>query len=265
MSKYDSLFEVRGKIGAITFRKVRGALVVGRTSKIDAQRIAKSKEFKRTRENNREFKGSANAGKSLRMGLANVTKRFADSVFSSRLTAAFNLMVRSDTGIRGQRPILVVTHKSHLIGTDFEGNLPLAAVFVAPRTLTVNAGRNSVTLDIPTFSIDDLITAPDGATHWRVVLAIVSLSDHEPDAQGKGYVPVNVALNSLSGQDESAWNLVSGTLAAPMQLVATLPNNPVMTATTGLVACVGIEFSQAVGSNYYVFAQKNAMRIEEVY
>ncbi len=265
MSKYSSLFEVQGKIGATTFQKRKGQLIIGKTGGVSKDRIAKASEFKRTRENNREFGGSANAGKSLRVGLANVMKRFADDGVTGRLTAVFRQMTNGASGIRGKRPIEIVPQKAGLIGIDLDAGAQLSTAFVADYLVSVNVGRNEVTVDVPIFSIDDLVTAPEGASHWRLVLAITVLSDHAYDEVKKKYLPVEPGLNGKNAKAESGLIPIEGVMTAPLQLVATLPNSPAMTANCGLIACLGIEFSQEVASLPYVFAQSNAMCIVDVF
>lgn len=265
MSKYQSIFEVQGKIGGTTFQKRNGKMIVGKTGGVSKERIETEDDFKRTRENMGEFGGGATTGKSLRNGLANVTKRFADGRLTARLTKVFRLMVNGNGGIRGKRAIEILMQRSELIGQDLDVRSKLSAKFVADYTVTVNLGRNVVSVDVPPFNIDALVNGPRGATHWQLVLAICVLSDHVHDATKNKYVPVDLDLNERRAMAQSALIPVEGQLSTAMQLMATLPGAPVLTSTSALVVCLGIEFSQEVGGAPYVLAQDNAMRIVEVF
>ena len=54
-------------------------------------------------------------------------------------------------------------------------------------------------------------------------------------------------------------------VAAPLSVVSTLPGNPTMTADVSLISCVGIEFYQKVGANYYIFSVGNSLKIKNIF
>jgi hypothetical protein len=265
MSTYSSLFEVQGKIGATTFQKRKGKLIIGKTGGVSAERIAKAKEFKRTRENNREFAGSANVAKSLRDSIADVAFRFADDYFSVRLASRFGAILRESTGTRGKRPIEIVPNKDHLVGLEMDKEKQLSSSFVAPFAVSANTDRNTATLDIPVFNYDGRLHVPEGATHWNLVLTIAAVSDHGYVTSKKKYRAQDLSLNGLSVTVESAPMDVDVPLTSAIQLVASLPGLPILPANVALVACVGVEFSQGIGTASYLFAQSNAMRVHDVF
>jgi hypothetical protein len=266
MAKFRSLFRVSGDIGDVNFFEKDGQKFMRQTTSLDKERIETAPEFKRTRENMREFGGAAVIGKSLRVGLANVLKRYADSRFTSRLTRIFKQIQKSaTTGERGKRPIAVLANKGRLVGKSLHKDELLESVFSAPFTVTPNVGRNEATLDVPIFDADALVTAPSGATHFKLVLVVTCLSDHYFDAADEAYVPMDPDLSTLNAMATSAALPVDAPLAAPVQLVATLPGNPTMTSSSGLVVCVGIEFYQDVVGVLYILAQSNGMRIVNIF
>ena len=266
MAKFRSLFRVSGDIGDVNFYEKDGQKYMRQTTSLDKDRIANDPAFQRTRENNREFSGAAAAGKSLRLGLSSVLKRFADNRFGARLLRTFKKVQRgSVTGARGQRPVEVMPQRSKLVGQSLHRESLLSAIFTAPFTLTPSVSRNSVTLDIPVFDIDTQVTAPQGATHFKMVLVIAALSDQVWDADEASYIPMDPDLNGLNATEMSVEQDLDVPMVAPIQLVASLPGNPTMLSTTGLVACVGIEFYQQVTGNLYVLASDNAMKIVDVF
>ena len=266
MAKFRSLFRVSGDIGDVNFFEKDGQKYMRQTTSLDKERIENAPEFKRTRENMREFGGAAVAGKALRIGLANVLKRYADRLFTSRLTGIFKQMQKAAlTGERGKRPIEVLPNKAKLVGKSIHKSELLEMVFSAPFTVSPNVARNEVTLDVPIFDVDALVTAPQGTTHFKLVLVITALSDHYFDAAEGGYVAMDPDLNSVNAVTSSAALEIDVPIVAPVQLVATLPGSPVMTPTCGLVTCVGIEFYQEVTGTLYSLAQSNGMRIVNVF
>lgn len=265
MAKYKSLFQVRGDVGDAGFRLVNGQMVIGRTTSLDKERMRTDPAFKRTRENQSEFGGSAKAGKSLRMGLARVMKRFGDSRVTSRITKIFREMLKGGPGLRGQRSIEIMNQKSKLIGLNLHVSDTFRSVCSLPIDLTVNVDRNTVTMNIPVFSADDFVTPPAGATHFKIVLAIAALSDHTFDSTEQKYLPVDPDINGLGAVGSTAEIGVLAVTATPISLLASLPNLPVLGATEGLLALVGIEFYQETNGQLYIFNESNAMHVEEVF
>ena len=138
-----------------------------------AEQILNDDAFVRTRENMSEFGGCASAAKTIRVGLAQIMKQMSDSRIAGRLTAIMKQVQLNDTAnARGERAITVSTNQDIIEGLDFDVNLSLAGVFNAPYTLTNTPARNSATFTIPAFNPSNLISAPAGATHFRLVNAI---------------------------------------------------------------------------------------------
>ncbi|MDQ3190369.1 MAG: hypothetical protein M3Q58_02120 [Bacteroidota bacterium] len=50
-----------------------------------------------------------------------------------------------------------------------------------------------------------------------------------------------------------------------MSFVSSIPGAPVIPATAGVIACLGIEFYQVINGGFYLLAAKNAMRLERVF
>ncbi len=265
MAKYKSLFEVRGDVGDAGFRRVNGQLILGRTSSLDKERIRTDPAFKRTRENQKEFGAAAKAGKSLRMGLARVMKRFGDSRVTSRITRVFREMLKGGPGLRGQRTIEVINQKSKLVGLNLHASDTFSSVCSLPINLTVNVDRNTVTMNIPVFSADDYVIAPGGATHFKIVLAIAAVSDWEYDPAEQKYLPVSPDINGLGAVGSTAEIGVLDTTPSVINLMASLPNSPLLGLTEGLVALVGIEFFQEINGQLYIFNEANAMHVEMVF
>jgi hypothetical protein len=54
-------------------------------------------------------------------------------------------------------------------------------------------------------------------------------------------------------------------ITSVIDITATLPANPTMTADVTAIGCVGIEFYQQVSGNYYLFNTGNAMKIQDLF
>ena len=114
------------------------------------------------------------------------------------------------------------------------------------------------------FNPSNLIAAPAGSTHFRLLNAIGVASDWVFNAATGKYEPTDPTLNELSDIQYSGYLDLNA--AVPLTTITTtLPGSPSMTATVSVLNCIGIEFYQQVGSNYYLFASGNALRVDNLF
>jgi hypothetical protein len=264
MSKQKGLIKLEGNIGGISFYSSDGEYLARMANGPSKERIAKDPTFKRTRENNMEFGGSAKVSKAMRTALSTVLQTMAGRYLTSRLTKIFKIINLKSDGTRGQRPIELSLYKDTLKNFDLDKNTNLSSVFSAPYTATINADKNEGTIDVPSFVPDDYINAPSGATHFKLVLALGTVSDYQFNDGIKGYEPVEPGQNGLSAVVYSPV-LELGTTPVDANLIAAFAGAPVIAAGVSVTMCLGIEFYQNIGAEYYVFAQDNAMKVIEVY
>ena len=267
MARQKGLVKYSGTMGGVRHFKIKGlqgdfAGLAGGPS--DSQ-IKHDKAFIRTRENMSEFGGSASCAKTIRVGLAQIIKQYSDSRLTGRLTRIMKEVNREDTGHpRGQRSILVSLNQDLFAGLNFDINTNFAGIFNASYTLTNTAGRDSATFTIPVFNPMNLINAPSGATHFRLMNAISVVSDWEFNTATGKYEPIEPTLSELSDIKFSGYlDLTAATTLTT--ITTTLPGTPTMTTDVSVLNCIGIEFYQQVGSSYYLFASGNAMRVDSVF
>ncbi len=229
------------------------------------EQIASAPEFERTRENMNEFGGCASAGKSLRVALAAIIKQMSDPQMTGRLTAVMkkiNLEDQSES--RGYRAILISQQSQYLKGFAFDRNVSFEGIFAAPFTLSGTPERDSGTLTVPAFNPQNLVNAPAGATHFRLIQALACMSDFAYNQTTGTYEPINEELNELSHIAYSDYLELGSAISAAVTVTATLPGSPTLSANESVIQCVGIEFFQQVGSNFYLFNSGNALKIAEV-
>jgi len=264
MSRQKGLIKLEGNIGGISFYSSDGEYLARMANGPSKDRIAKDPAFKRTRENNMEFGGSAKASKAFRLALSTVLQSMGGRYLTSRLTKIFKIINLKSLGTRGQRPIELSEYKETLKNFDLNKRANLSSVLGASFSATNNVERNEGTITIPSFVPRDFINAPSGATHFRLVLALGSISDYVFDAGVNGYEAAVPELNSLSAIEYGAITEL-GSTPVDFTLTAAFSGAPVMADVVSVVQCLGIEFFQAVGAEYYVFAQDNAMKVVEVF
>ena len=267
MARQKGLVKYSGTMGGVRHFKIKGLVgdFAGLAGGPTDSQIKNDAAFIRTRENMSEFGGSASCAKSIRVGLAQVIKQYSDPRLTGRLTKIMKEINREDTGNpRGQRSVKVSGNQSFLVGLNFDINTSLAGIFNAPYTLTNTVARDSATFTIAAFDPMNLINAPAGATHFRLMNAITVVSDYNYNGTTGQYEASDPTLNELSDVQFSGYTDLTATTSS-IAITTTLPGSPTMTGSTSVLNCIGIEFYQQVGSSYYLFAQGNAMRVDTVF
>jgi hypothetical protein len=265
MGKQFGPVEIRGVIDGMQFgRNSDGSKGVKSARRYNKQAMKKGRNYARTRNNNAEFTGAARAAQSLRLACGERVKEFADSMLTSRLVSLTHKVLVKGPGLGGERTLEVVPNLSSFRRIELSRHERMRNRFQAQYTLTVNADRNTVTLDVPGFNPDYYLRCPDGATDFRLVLVAGVLCDHVYTGDGDVYAALNPALDGISALVEGAILPVTG--AVPVQqLVTSLPGSPVLPATAGLVVSLGIEFFRTINSDSQLLAQGNAMAVVEMY
>jgi hypothetical protein len=265
MSKQTGLIRLKGTIGGVTFYKSEGVDLARTANGPDKERIENDPAFKRTRENNAEFGGSATAAKAMRVAFASSLNTMADSRLVSRLTRLFKEINAKGNGPRGRRPITISANRTMLDNIDFNKKTVFSSIFSAPFTVTPAAARNGVSVEIPPFDPNVYISAPAGATHFRIIVAIGSISDFVYNSDTGHYEPTKPLLNSLGGVGYSGFLEVYSATPVDLDATVTLPGTPTMTADVSAMCSIGIEFYQQIGGVNYILAQGNAMQVVSVF
>lgn len=265
MSKQTGLIRLKGTIGGVTFYKSEGEDLARIANGPNKERIDNDPAFQRTRENNKEFGGSATAAKALRTAFASSLHTMADSKLVSRLTKMFKEINAKGVGTRGQRPVTISDNKSMLLNLEFNKKTVFSSIFSAPFIATPGPSRNSVSIEIPSFDPNVFISAPAGATHFRIIIAIGSISDFVYNVSTGHYEPTQPAINSLGSIQYSTYTPLASASPVDFDATVTIPGTPVMTADVSAICCMGIEFYQQIGGTNYVLAQGNALKVVSVF
>ena len=268
MARQTGLTRYSGTMGGVRHFKIKGlsgdfAGMVGGPS---GDQIKTAPEFIRTRENMNEFGGCASAGKSIRTGLSQVIRQMSDPQMTGRLTGILKkINVEDQTEARGYRAILISQEKQYLIGFAFDKSVSLEGVFTAPYSLSNTAARDAATLTVPAFNPANLVNAPAGATHFRLLVALACVSDFAFNEQTGTYEPIDAANNELSDVAYSGYLDLTAAIGSATTVTATLPGTPTLTNDASVLFCIGIEFYQQVGANYYLFNSGNALKVADIF
>jgi hypothetical protein len=268
MARQTGHIKYKGTLGEVRHFKIKGMTgdFAGLKGGATGDQIKTGASFVRTRENNNEFAGCAAVGKSIRSGQAQLMKQMSDSQFTGRLTGIVKkINLEDQSEARGVRAILITAVPQHLIGLNFNRNNTVEGSFTGKFETVANAGRTSVTLTVEAFKPTEQLKVPAGATHFRFVNSISVISDYAYNSLTKVYEPIEPTLNELSKVTYSDYIEIAPGENPEVSIVSALTGTPVMTDSVSLLSCVGIEFSQKAGTEYYVFSVGNSMKIKNVF
>ena len=175
MARQKGVIKYVGTLGDIRHFKIKGqeGYFAGMVGGPTGDQVLSAPEFERTRENMNEFGACAKAGKSVRTGLSQVMKQMADSQVTGRLTSIMKkINLEDQTEARGYRKIEISTQRNYLKGFEFDKNSSFNGIFNAPYSLTHTVDRESGEFVVPDFNPANLVNAPSGATHFRLISSL---------------------------------------------------------------------------------------------
>jgi hypothetical protein len=258
----------KGTIGDIRHFKIKGMSgnFAGLNGGATAEQIKNGASFVRTRENMNEFAGCSSVGKSIRAGQSQLMKQMSDPQFTGRLTGIIKkINLEDQSEARGVRAILITAAPQYLIGLNFNKNIPVESLFSGKFETVANAERNSVTLTVEVFKPLEQLKAPAGTTHFRFVNSISVISDFSYNSLTKIYEPVEPTLNELSKVAYTDYVDITQGVNYGISVISALNDSPTMNENVSLLSCVGIEFFQKVGTQYYALSVGNSMKIKNVF
>lgn len=233
MAQQKGIIPLKGTIGNITFYKSKDGYLAREKGSLNADRIANDPAFVRTRENGAEFGRAGAAGKVLRTALRSLLMNTADSRMISRLTREMMKVIQADAvNERGKRNV-IDGEAALLEGFEFNANSKLGTSLFAAFSTTIDRVSGGLSISIPSFIPVNMVAAPSGATHFKLVSAGVEI-----DFESKSYVV------DVSNGATLPWN-ASATAAMNLQHQVTA------NSTKPLFLVLGIEFYQEVNGNQY--------------
>ncbi|WP_298117501.1 hypothetical protein [Flavobacterium sp.] len=233
MARQKGIIKLKGTIGDITFYKTQDGHLAREKGGIDASRIASDPAFQRTRENGSEFGRAGKAGKLLRTALRPLLINSADGRMVSRLTQAMIKVIQADlVSERGLRNV-IDGEAELLFGFEFNIRGKLGTSLFAPFVATIDRVTGEVSVDIASFIPANMIAAPSGTTHFRIISG-----GAEVDFEAETFVVATseTAILPWDATPTAVINHVNAVTAA---------------STKPLFLALGIEFYQQINGTMY--------------
>jgi len=184
----------------------------------------------------------------------------SDSSVVGRITGMMKSINAVGPGIRGRRVFEILTNKLLIEGFEFNKYKNFESIFYAPYDKpTLDANRSVATWVVPDFNTSNYVAAPEGATHFKLLLISTVLSDYT--YVGKGYEPTNPIENEVNGMAESSEIPIGGMVGSDTTLTVDLGFAAALPGTVGVINAVGIIFYQEINTQFYELASDNALRL----
>lgn len=237
MPKLIGIFKFEGKIDDVTaYKNKRGDVILRSKGGVSAERIANGEEFKRTRENNKEFGNSAKGASIIRRSLKSLLD-YMNPDCHNELVRILRKKIETKTGIRGERmPENADVQESDLQAVLFTQGFEQASR-VLP-TLTI-ANNGDITLNFAPTNADFTPPPVTGTVAYRVGVV--------------GGV-FDLATEYMAGNQSNptAWADISSPTVANI----TLPMDTITSTGQRVIAVAWIEFAERIGTNYYPLANR---------
>ncbi len=233
MAKQKSTVQIQGTIGNLTFFKSIDGYMVKAKSEVSKDRILSDPKFLRTRENMAEFGNAGKSGKKLRTPFTGLLKLSSDPRMTSRLTSLCTQVLKTDTiAKRGKR---TVAKGDMSLFSDFEFNNKaiLSATLLTPYSVAFTRTTGDVQFDLPVFTPQLGIAAPQGTTHYQLQLAAAAV-----DLNAKK----NIAFQTASGV--LSWD---NNPTTALSLALSLPAN----STDPVFILLQVQFMEQLNTDYY--------------
>ena len=234
MARQKGIIKLKGTIGGITFYKTsQDGHLAREKGGIEKSRIESDPAFQRTRENGSEFGRAGKAGKLLRTALRALLLNSADGRMVSRLTKEMVKVIQADlVSERGLRNV-IDGEAELLLGFEFNIRGKLGTSLYAPYTVAIDRVSGEITVDIPPFVPINMIAAPSGTTHYKIISA-----GAEIDFEAETFIEQHAETAILP------WDAVATVAVAHVNQVTAASTKPLFLA-------LGIEFYQEVNGQMY--------------
>lgn len=175
MAKQKGIIRLEGTIGGISFLKTEDGYLAREKTSVSGDKIRTDPAYIRTRENMSEFGTAGKGVRLIRSAFQEQLQSAKDSKLTSRMQKIMMLVVKADSvSERGQRNISD-GELGFLQGFEFNRNAELASCCFMPYTSAIDRFTGTCTVDIPSFIPKLRVVPPQGATHFKMIMACSEL------------------------------------------------------------------------------------------
>ena len=171
MARQSSIFKFEGLLDDVSFYKSSGEFRVRRKGGANRDRIANDPAFRKFRAHTLDFTRASSAAKLLRKSIEGLLNQATDPGMVNRLICGMFNVVKADvTNPKGRRTI-IDGDVELLTGFDFNTNATLSTVLRISSRYSIDRGSGLMSVDLPSFDPQEVLSAPKDCTHFKIKLA----------------------------------------------------------------------------------------------
>lgn len=267
MSKAQKTFNFDNNVKGWRIYKMKDVekTVIARKGGPSAEQIKTSPAYQELRGNQSEFGAASALAKVLRMTLPKQMLDICESYVSGKLTAAFRQLAHEVEGAPGTRPILLSKYGKQLEGFNFNSKYHFADIFSPKIHAKASSERGKMLLHFSSYIPEEALTAPEGATHFRLYAHTVLLSDYENVEGTETHKAIHENWQGKFHTYESIMHPICKVPLEPMTAQLSILEYEYTPYRTGLILIIAIRFFKQQHNDFVDIADGNAMQIVKVY
>jgi len=206
----------------------------------------------------------SNLTRELRCSFTNGMSNVCESYVSQRLKAKFRNIAKNGRQDVGHNTFLFSKYGEALNGFEFNRKHSFHDLFKAKYFVKNGSNRGHLILHFPAFIPKEKLTAPEGASHFKLFTQLVALSDFEFDSE-QGYRPIS---EKFHGKKSEFYSQMLPILKIPIQPITSqlsVNNGMGVPNSSGLFLIMGIHYYRYQDCKYLPMSKESALEIVKVY
>lgn len=186
--------------------------------------------------------------------------KMSDHRFIDRLSK----VMKKISSRKSPEVLMISSKRDYLYSLSFSSAVDFDNVVKTQYATAHNALRNSASLSFSTFNPLNSINAPAGATHFRLINALWVIADFKLNITAGTYEPIDAVNHEKNMVEYSSYLPISSFMEA-QTVEVTLPYYPGLAENNSVIQCIGIEFYQQAGGEFYPFFSGNCLKVMDVF
>lgn len=243
---------ILGTVGGVRHYRLPGCdfIIAAEKGGANANLIKNNPAFKRTRENNEEWKGVTLTAKTIKRRFGDNAKVVVNRFLIGALNKAMLKVLRSDpVGLRGSRSVLLSEHKEALDTIQYYYYKPFSDIMKCRYEVDTSLDRKSVMVRLTNLNPREQIKPPDGTSHFKFFLSIGVMSDYyHSESETDAYAPVynSDRIRPSFLEVESEWIPINAKEMGDQVYNATLPDDFDLAEDMTVIRMFGIIFGKMI-------------------
>ena len=245
MASVNNTDNFKGSVGNLTYYSRKGSkqIFVRTKSGLTKEQINTQETYVNVRRNNLEFGACSKVSKEIRTSF-DPFKHLTDFQLSPGLIALAKRIQKVDQENEwGERSIHLSQFKQYLVGCEFNKVTPFSAMISLALKHTINREKQEAIVQIPDFTANFALTAPDKYPSFRLSICLGLASDYQIAADKSAYEPCHNRTGIVRNHLSTDWYSTQGSVTRQEMQVDLANFGITFSDTDTLILSIAIEFA----------------------